>query len=197
MKLQGYAWALVIAGLVGAAVVAQQTEESAPSSAKPKSEAAAAPVPAPANAPPSSEDVMKNMLNQVEQNPLIEPSQRPRRATDDRPPLDPRILGTAPGAQKPKLKAEGEFVVSRRGRISRAPDGIHVLFVFESDEKDAPEAPMILVPCQTLQSMEDIVRDRGDRIVFKLSGQVLAYRGLNYLLPTMMNVEFDRGNLQP
>jgi hypothetical protein len=74
---------------------------------------------------------------------------------------------------------------------------VHVLFVFESDEKDAPEAPMILVPCQWLQSMEDIVRDRGERVVFKVSGQVLAYRGLNYLLPTMFTVDFDRGNLQP
>jgi hypothetical protein len=43
--------------------------------------------------------------------------------------------------------------------------------------------------------MEDTVDRRGDTTVFILSGQVHTYRGANYLLPTMMKVAVDTGNL--
>ena len=55
---------------------------------------------------------------------------------------------------------------------------------------------MILQACQLLQTMEDIVQQRGDTVVFLISGQIHTYRGANYLLPTMMKLAIDQGNLQ-
>ena len=74
-------------------------------------------------------------------------------------------------------------------------EGLQV-FVFDADSQHAPEPPMILQPCRLLQSMEDIVQQRGDTVVFVLSGQVHVYRGANYLLPTLMRIAIDRGNLE-
>lgn len=111
------------------------------------------------------------------------------------PDVDHNILGVAPGEKMPKLRREGEFIVSRRGRIIPAANGRHMLFVFEADSEATPEPPMILAPCQMLQNMEDIVRERGDKVIFILSGQILVYRGANYLLPTMMKLAIDHGNL--
>ena len=109
--------------------------------------------------------------------------------------IDPAVLGVAPGEDPPPLRREGEFIVNRRGRLVRSSEGGHLLFVFESDTQAAPELPMILQACQLLEAMEETVQRRGDMTVFILSGQVHAYRGANYLLPTMMKIAVDKGNL--
>lgn len=108
---------------------------------------------------------------------------------------DPRIVGIAPGAELPKLRREGEFVVNRRGRLLRTADGA-AMFSFDADSRRAPEPPMFLMPCRMLQNMEQLAKDHGDETVFVLSGQVFVYRGANYLLPTMMKPAIDKGNLQ-
>jgi hypothetical protein len=183
--MRRYGWCVVLALMVAVASVAQEgpSEDRAP---------------APAAESDTSDQVMERMLRDVQENPLIEPVQRPsdRRPTEARPAADPRVIGVAPWAPAPKLRREGEFVVNRSGRLVRSTDGLHLMFVFEADSRVGHEPPMILVPCQILQDMEQIVHDRGDRIMFILSGQVLAYRGANYLLPTIMKVAMDRGNLQ-
>jgi len=149
---------------------------------------------------------MKNLIEQIKQNPLIEPSgtqpagQSPATLPQGQQPartgVDPNVIGVAPGSPAPKLRREGEFVIARKGRLVRSSDGLHTLFVFEADSEKSPEAPMALLPCQMLQSMEDLVGQRGDQLKFVLSGQILVYRGANYLLPTMMTLAEDRGNLQ-
>ncbi len=108
---------------------------------------------------------------------------------------DPRIIGIAPGGPAPKLRREGEFVLSRKGRMVRAEGG-QLLFAFDADSDKADEAPMVLMPCRLLQNMEEMAQEHGDRTVFILSGQVFVYRGANHLLPTMMKPSIDRGNLQ-
>ena len=119
----------------------------------------------------------------------VEPSERRMTGPDLAPAInvgvDPKVLGLPPGAKAPTLRREGDYVRMRRGRIVEAPDGSCAVFVFEKDATRAPAPPMVLVPSQSLQSMEDLVRKRGDRFTFTLSGQVLQYRGVNYLLPTM------------
>ncbi len=167
----------------------------------------APPEPAAANAPvaepPPAEDVMEQMLQQQHQSPTIAPTVRPGDEPTRRgkPPtasvkVDSSVLGIAPGGKQPTLRREGEFIVSRRGRLVRSPDGAHMLYVFDADDKDSPEAPLVILPCQMLQSMEDIVQQRGDRVVFILSGQITAYRGANYVMPTMMKLAIDRTNVQ-
>ena len=147
----------------------------------------------------SGEEAMDEMMGQIEENPLIEPVAEPDDATA--PPrlkldVDPNIIGVAPGGEAPKLRREGESVIARRGRMVRHPDGAHMLFVFEADDQQSPEPPMILVPCQLLQNMEDITSERGDQVTFIITGQVLTYRNANYLLPTVMKLTVDRGNLR-
>jgi hypothetical protein len=107
------------------------------------------------------------------------------------------VLGVAPGQQKeqPELLREGEFIVNRRGHLARAKDSSRLLFVFEADKKSTPERPMILQACRTLESMEQIVQQRGESVNFIVSGQVHTYRGRNYLLPTMMKIAEGRDNL--
>ncbi|MEM6751217.1 MAG: hypothetical protein AAF612_12190, partial [Planctomycetota bacterium] len=112
-------------------------------------------------------------------------------------PIDARILGVAPGQDPPKLLPEGTFIVERAGRIAQTSDGSASLFVFEADDADAPEAPMILMPCGVLESMEDLTHRRDDQAVFLVSGRVHTYRGANYLLPMKMTVRIDRNNLMP
>jgi len=108
--------------------------------------------------------------------------------------IDPAVLGVAPGDPMPQLRREGEFMVNRRGRLLRSPEG-YQLFVFEADGAGSPELPMIVQPSRLLQAMEEIVAERGDAVVFVISGQVHAYRGANYILPTMMKIAIRKGNL--
>jgi len=147
----------------------------------------------------SADDVISEMSEGMEEGELIEPTYRdPDRQFTPVVPVqvDPNVVGTAPGQPRPELRREGELVVNRRGRLTRSGDGVHSMFVFESDSRDNPEPPMMLMPCQLLQNMEDLVADRGDRIVFIITGQVFTYRGANYMLPTVMKLAIDRGNLE-
>lgn len=194
----GWMLILAVAGLASWATA--QEPASAPASAP------TAASNTPAEATPSAEEVMKQLLEKRQPTTAAEPTRRPA-ATDVpagsvTPASDPGLMGTAPNLFAPgasrdaNLKREGEFIVNRRGRIVRSPSGGHSLFVFEADGQQASEAPMLLLPCQLTQSREDMVQERSDRTVFIVSGQVFVYRGTNYLLPTMMKQDFDRGNIQ-
>ena len=155
---------------------------------------------------PDTDAVLEQMLKKANEQPTIAPNRTDRieagsagaPVNQDAVAADPRVVGTAPGgaARRPTLLREGEFLINRRGRVKRAPDGTQMLFIFDADSKDSPEAPMVLMPCRELQTMEDVVADRGDRVVFLLTGQVFVYRGANYLLPTKWTLQFDRGNLE-
>ncbi len=168
-----------------------------PADASPK--ATAAPTTQPPAATPSAEHVMQELLQQSQPPAPIQPTVRPGQPVGSPPVItrvDPAILGTAPGGQLPTLRREGDFVRVRRGRLVASPDGIHSLFVFEADDHASPEPPMILLPCQMLENMEGFVRERGDKVVFILSGQITTYRGANYVLPTMMKPALDNPNLR-
>lgn len=164
-------------------------------------------VPAAAVGEPGVDEVLQQLMNRrvAEPTPTTEPAPTggagealPEAPIVPVPPaaveIDPAVLGVAPGDPMPSLRREGEFLINRRGRLLRSPEG-YQLFVFEADGPDSPELPMIVQPSRLLQAMEDIVSERGDAVVFKLSGQVHTYRGANYLLPTMMIIAGPKGNL--
>ena len=109
---------------------------------------------------------------------------------------DPLLYGLDPDRPVAELMEEGQFVVARTGRLVRSGDGSQALFVFDADHAGAPEAPVIVHACRLLEMMEDTVLEQGDDVPFVVTGQVYVYRGANYLLPTIVRREFDRGNLE-
>ena len=172
----------LLAGLISLALAQEPADESSSQ---------------PAQAP-SADDVLEQMLERIEDNPALD-DKPVRPQTTARPAanrLDPRVLGAAPGMKRPKVIREGQFVINRRGRLVSGQSPNQTLFNFESDARTTTEAPMVLIPCKMLESMEDYVRQRGDHLVFVLTGQVFEYRGTNHLLPTIMRLDYDQGNLQ-
>lgn len=173
-------------------VIAQETQD------KPAEPDAADKKPA---TQPEPESVLKDMLDKPVENPVIEPS-RPADAVTGPAKTkmpDEQIAGTAPNAQqRTQLKREGTFVITRRGRMVRASGGASPwMITFDADASGMTDPPMYLLPCQMLEDMEQIVQQQGDSVVFVISGQVFVYHGANYLLPTLMKLAPNRGNLQP
>jgi len=168
-----------------------------------QSNQAATTQPAAQNNQDDTQEVMQQMMDQREAPPATDPTQDPEAesvpsrvgAPATKVDVDPAVLGVAPGEEQPTLRREGEFIVNRRGHVKRSPDGAHVLFVFAADDKDSPEPPMILQACQLLETMENIVQERGSGVTFIVSGEVHTYRGANYLLPTMMKLAVNKGNV--
>jgi len=146
----------------------------------------------------SAEDVLNELLQRRNENPLIEPA-RPVDPTPPEPDAEPgRKIGVAPGAKNTRLMREGQFVLTRRARMVRAAGGATPwVLSFEADTDGMADPPMFVMPCRMLEDMEKIVGERGDSVTFIVSGQAFVYRGANYLLPTLMKLAPDRGNLRP
>ncbi len=151
----------------------------------------------------SAEDVLNDLLKRREENPLVEPARpTPKNPGTTKPapdrPAPAAVKGLNPQVDKVRLKREGEFVVTRRGRIVRAAGGSSPwIFAFDSDANGLSDPPMYLMPCRLLEEMEAMVEQYGGEAVFVVSGQVFVYRGSNHLLPTLMKLAPNRGNLQP
>ncbi|QDU71849.1 hypothetical protein [Mucisphaera calidilacus] len=147
-----------------------------------------------------ADNVVQRMLEKRENSLRIAPD----RDNDDNPnavampassvDIDRTVLGLAPGEEAPPLLRDGSFIIGRRGHLRPSTDGAHLLFVFEAQDDQQPTLPMILQPCALREDMEDYMSQRGNTITFIISGQVFAYRGANYLLPTMMKIAIDRPN---
>lgn len=81
------------------------------------------------------------------------------------------------------LRREGSFIIRQRGSLVRLPGG-QLAFVFHKDATGKADRPMVLLPCLTLQSMEQTVSERTEQTAFLITGQVYAYYNVNFLLPT-------------
>ncbi|MGB0768184.1 MAG: hypothetical protein ACPGYV_10785 [Phycisphaeraceae bacterium] len=152
------------------------------------------------DATPSADEVLRQLLEQTREGP--EPidadedtAQSPAVAPNDLA-IDPLLLGLDTDQPLAQLKEEGQFIIARTGRLIQSADGSHALFVLDSDGADAPEPPMILHACKLLETMEKTVMTQGDDVPFVITGQVFMYRGANYLLPSIVKREYDRGNLE-
>lgn len=150
---------------------------------------------------PSAEQVLQDLLRRRQQNPLIEPAQPTEQAT--LPTAEPEAapaakVGTAPRVPRQTLKREGQFIVTRRGYLTRSTIGATPwMYTFASDGDAMADPPMLLMPCRQLENMERIVEERGTEVAFIVSGQVFVYHNQNYLLPTLVKLAPDRGNLSP
>lgn len=72
-------------------------------------------------------------------------------------------------------------IVSRRGRMMRSADGAMVL-IFDSGVDGGVPQPIVLLPCQNLAAVEQIAERSGEGATYTVTGEVLTYRGQNYLL---------------
>ncbi len=105
--------------------------------------------------------------------------------------LRPGGLGSTPPSSTGEAPsraalADGAMLVRRRGRMVRAPDG-EMALVIDSDADSRPglDPVLLLAPCQSVERMEQLALSQGEAMVFEVTGRVLAYRGRNYLIPTL------------
>lgn len=151
---------------------------------------------------PDPIDLMEAMLDDRSEAPLRPDTAPVASPLNDE--LDEALQGIKPKTEaEEKLLREGEYIVNRAGRLVRGLGGAvggeaaNVLFAFEADGQNpaSAEAPMLVMPCKLLELMEDNVVERGDQVVFIISGRVYTYRGANFLMLSTMRLQYDLGNL--
>lgn len=101
--------------------------------------------------------------------------------------LDTMLLPSA------DLLSDSSFLKPRLGSIVRSVSG-SLAFVIDNDVDEAAgaEAPMPIMPCQSLALIEELIDVYGADAPFILSGRVFLYRGQNFLLPSMVQMQLDR-----
>ncbi len=101
------------------------------------------------------------------------------------------------GAANRNALVEGAFVMNRAARLVHTIDTGAWAIVFESDDDGLSDEPLIVQPCKMLEQMEARAEQLGDAFKLNISGQVFTYRGGVYLLPTLMQLPYERDNLSP
>jgi hypothetical protein len=91
---------------------------------------------------------------------------------------------------------EGAVLVSRRGHVRRTGGGAYI-FIFDADAEGQADPPMVLLPCMLLERLEQYSWRAGDMAVVLMSGRVYTYHGLNYLLPTVYRIPYQRTPITP
>ena len=128
---------------------------------------------------------------------IIEPGNLPRMGTNKDPiqPTKPNIstphtTGLTEGQDwmkvvnnsidevaRPSALAEGSFLISRTGRLVPAPND-RLIFVPSPEERLPGEGPTLLLPCATLERLENIWANQPVTV----SGEIMSYHDRNYLL---------------
>ncbi len=98
---------------------------------------------------------------------------------------------TGESAATPDGPPEGSFVMWRRGWIARDHAGAWT-FVFESDARGLADPPLVLLPCQLLERMEEYAERSGPVAPMLVSGRVYRSERRAYLLPSAFMVPRDR-----
>ncbi len=128
-------------------------------------------------ADPSVDDLIKDLQQRrgmSEARPLAPTAPPVAKKT---PPAEPVVAPPPRG-----LVAEGTVLSSKRGRIVRLRGG-ELAFSIDNDAASQSQ-PFVLLPCKTLERLEQLFWSRGDNTVVELSGRSTIYQGRNYVLPT-------------
>jgi hypothetical protein len=109
-------------------------------------------------------------------------------AAPPKPPAESGAEAGAPAAAPPSAGAsllrEGSYLIQVKGRLKRGDDDGWWRFQVAGDGA-GQGYELAVLPCMLLSRMERLVESSPERsFVFDLTGQVLVYRGRNYLLPT-------------
>jgi hypothetical protein len=127
----------------------------------------------------SAEETLRQMLQPQGE------AARPLQPIPDAPPAVDATSGdgaVAPGGTPTKVTREGTLLLDRVGRLTRGDDGKTFEFTIDSDGRRMTDAPMILLPNRRLQQLEDRVQSSYRDLKIRASGEVMEYRGRNYLL---------------
>jgi hypothetical protein len=129
----------------------------------------------------SAEDTLRQMLQPQAQ------SAQPLQPLPDLPPAIDQTSGenaVAPGATTQPLTAEGTILLDRIGRLTPGADGKTFEFTLESDGVVLADPPLVLVPNKQLEKLEQRVANSYGDIRLRVSGEIMEYKGRNYLLLT-------------
>ena len=165
---------------------AKETTETTPPPAEAPQEDPVAEPRTPAQ--PSAEDIIKAFQQERPQVVPILPAGPEDEAGVRTEPAD----GDGP-KPRPRLP-DGAMLFDRIGRVVQ--EGHWWVFVFESDNQSYAEAPMKLLPNQTLERMVRESRGGMDPVVFIVTAEVTDFKGENYLLPRKVLSKRDLGNFK-
>lgn len=137
---------------------------------------------------PSSDSTapLKGLSGDQVLNQMLKPTSNPSQQLQPLPDKQgtDKSTGSAalkPGAPKVPLKREGEYLWDRTARITHEANGQTEL-TFDSDGKALRDPPMIVLPNQNLQLMEDQISASSRDLKFHVSGMITEYRDRNYIL---------------
>jgi len=185
--------AFVLSSSLVAAADAKAQATTQPIALPPAASASPAP-PAPATTQPftttpppatrptnrSAEETLRQMLQPQGE------AARPLRPAEEAPPAVDETSGAgavAPNAAPRAVLREGTLLLDRVGRLTRGgDDGKTLEFTIDSDGRGMADAPMILLPNRALARLEGAVQTSYRDLKIRASGEVMEYRGRNYLL---------------
>jgi hypothetical protein len=85
------------------------------------------------------------------------------------------------------LLPEGAYIAERLARLRTVGAQASAVVFVRTGAEDLIR-PMALLPCSNTQAMEQIAASGSSEILFEVSGQVFASRGVNYFLPMIFRV---------
>lgn len=98
-----------------------------------------------------------------------------------------------PGAQSAPAVAEGTYVWNRMGHLMYEPVIQQWIFVFLSDGRRTPDAPIIILPSPQLAEMQALETQNHSSAVLRISGIVTEFRNHNFLMPTYVQLYHNLG----
>lgn len=95
------------------------------------------------------------------------------------------------GEDGSELAPVDTFLLRQSGRVVR-DTGVWT-FHPDNDVESLSGRPLVLMPCQNLSRIEQLASSQGSSIKFIVSGRVLSYKGVAFLIPTLYQVARDAG----
>ena len=134
----------------------------------------------------SAEDMLRQMLQPQGQ------AAQPLKPIPDLPPqvdMTGGVNAVLPNATTQPLTREGSLLLDRVGRLTPGADGKSFELTLEGDNGTLlADPPLVLLPCRKLMQLEDQVENAYLDQKLRVSGEVMEYRGRNYLLLQRWNV---------
>lgn len=98
---------------------------------------------------------------------------------------------TSEGEDGSELAPIDTFLLRQSGRVVR--DAGVWTFHPDNDVESLSGRPLVLMPCQNLARIQQLASSQGSSIKFIMSGRVLSYKGVAFLIPTLYQVARDSG----